>query len=87
MFYVLCILSVIVNSFWRRWFGGGYKNTWLGNNRAVQCTIYLLYTSALAYYLSRFSEVWYNAIFAAIFACFAAFSLAFCAARSARFLN
>ena len=67
MFYVLCILSVIVNSFWRRWFGGGYKNTWLGNNRAVQCTIYLLYTSALAYYLSRFSEVWYNAIFAAIF--------------------
>ena len=70
MLYLLCILSVVVNCLWRRWFGGGYKNTWLGNNRAVQCTVYLLYTSVLAYYLSRFSEIWYNVIFAVFFAVF-----------------
>lgn len=68
--FLLCLFSVVFNSLFRRWFGGGYKNTWLGNNRAVQCTIYLLYTSALAYYLSRFSEVWYNASFAVFFAVF-----------------
>ena len=42
MLYLLTLFCIIFCSFWRRWFGGGFKNTWLGNNRAVQCIVFIL---------------------------------------------
>lgn len=45
----LLLFSIVFYSFWRRWFGGGYKNTLIGNNRACQCVVYLLITFLLAY--------------------------------------
>lgn len=68
--FLLCLFSVVFNSLFRRWFGGGYKNTWLGNNRAVQCTVYLLVTALVAYYLSTFAEVWERITFAVLFSVF-----------------
>lgn len=32
----------ILMAIWRRWFGGGYKETWLGNNRAIQCIVFIV---------------------------------------------
>lgn len=46
MLYLLTLTSVFFYMFWRRWYGGGYKNTWLGNNRAIQCVTFILATIA-----------------------------------------
>lgn len=67
MNFIVLSLIIIFYSIWRRWFGGGYKNTWLGNNRAIQCTIYLLLTSGLTYYFSPFIKEWMSGLFAIIF--------------------
>jgi len=63
----LCVFSVIFNLWWRRWFGGGFKNTWVGNLRGVQCTVYLIVTALMAFYLEPLSVWWYNLIFAVLF--------------------
>ena len=33
---------MILMAIWRRWYGGGYKDTWLGNNRGIQCVVFIL---------------------------------------------
>ena len=42
-------MFTIFFSFWRRWFGGGFKNTWLKNNRAVQCVVFIIVNYFLIY--------------------------------------
>lgn len=64
---LLTILSVAFYCLWRRWFGGGFKHTWLGNLRGVQCAVYLVITTLLAYYMSPLSVWWYSLIFAVVF--------------------
>ena len=66
--FLLCLFSVVFNSFFRRWFGGGFKNTWLGNIRGVQCIVYLIVTSLMAYFLEPLAIWWHNLIFAIVFA-------------------
>lgn len=39
---LFALLSGIFFSLWRRWFGGGFKETWLKNNRGVQTTVFIL---------------------------------------------
>ena len=65
---LLCLFSVVFNSFFRRWFGGGFKNTWLGNLRGVQCIVYLIVTGLMAYFLEPLAIWWHNLIFAIVFA-------------------
>ena len=65
---LLCLFSVVFNSGWRRWFGGGFKNTWLGNLRGVQCIVYLIVTGLMAYFLEPLAIWWHNLIFAIVFA-------------------
>ena len=66
--FLLCLFSVVFNSGWRRWFGDGFKNTWLGNIRGVQCIVYLIVTSLMAYFLEPLAIWWHNLIFAIVFA-------------------
>ena len=68
MKFLICVLMVLLNSWWRRWFGGGFKNTWLGNKRGVQCIVYLLFTTAVAYLIGPLTIWWHNLIFALVFA-------------------
>ena len=42
MLYLLTLTSVLFYMFWRRWYGGGFKDTFLGNNRAIQCIVFIL---------------------------------------------
>ena len=65
--FLLCLFSVVFNSFFRRWFGGGFKNTWLGNLRGVQCIVYIIVTSLMAYFLEPLAIWWHNLIFALVF--------------------
>lgn len=36
------LISGLIFSWWRRWYGGGFSETWLGNHRGVQCIVFLL---------------------------------------------
>lgn len=53
---------------WRRWFGGGFKNTWLGNNRAVQCVVFLASFTGLMYLHTHY-EWWICVLSAAFLYC------------------
>ena len=44
MIYLYCVFFGLFFSIWRRWFGGGYENTWLKNNRGVQAAVFCLVT-------------------------------------------
>lgn len=48
---LLSSVLILFYAFWRRWFGGGFKDTWLGNKRGVQCIIYLIVTAVVMYVL------------------------------------
>ena len=65
---LLCLFSLVFNLGWRRWFGAGFKNTWLGNLRGVQCIVYLIVTALMAYFLEPLAIWWHNLIFAIVFA-------------------
>lgn len=67
---LLCMFSVLFNLGWRRWYGGGFVNTWLGNVRGVQCAVYLFITALIAYVLHPMDVWWYNLIFAVLFSAY-----------------
>lgn len=64
------IFFVILNSWWRRWFGGAYKDTWVGNKRGIQCGVYILYTALVTYFISPLGIWWHSLIFAVLFAAY-----------------
>ena len=64
---LLCVFSIGFNSFFRRWYGGGFENTWLGNIRGIQCAVYLIVSTLMAYFLNPLNVWWHNLIFAVLF--------------------
>ena len=67
---LLTVFSVVFFLWWRRWFGGGFKHTWLGNKRWVQCVVYLIVCAGLAYLIAPLSVWWHNLIFAVLFSAY-----------------
>lgn len=64
---LMVIFSISFNLIWRRWYGGGFEHTLLGNVRGVQCAVYLIATFFMAYFLKPLDIWWYNILFAVIF--------------------
>lgn len=50
----LIILNAALWAFLRRWYGGGFKNTWLGNHRGIQTT--LMIVAMLPFFVFDFSS-------------------------------
>lgn len=50
---ILSTLYGLLFAFLRRWYGGGYENTWLGNNRGLQTTVMCLTMYPIFFLLNK----------------------------------